>query len=165
MATAAKKEVEKVEKPKEHEKVSDFMGFRLQVAEAVRAIYHATVEPNVTREHLLDPKFWQHVAPNFRQGTRIEVVTDDMKYYCELMVIAAGKNWAKVKELRYADLTIIDKFIENQIKMDQFRVEWKGPALKNCIVRVEDSEIIKDQIQDYDSAVKYMKEYVKTISK
>ena len=159
MATAAKKKVEQVEL------VSDFMGFRLQVAEAVRAIYHATVEPNVTRDHLKDPKFWQHVAPKFRQGTRIEVVTDDMQYFCELLVIASGKNWAKVKELYFVDLSVTDGFIETQVLKDQYQIEWKGPALKNCIVRISDKEIIKDQIQDYDSAALFLKEYIKTISK
>jgi len=157
--SAAEKEVRK-----ELDKISDFYDNRLVLAESKRNIFHATVEPNVTREHLVDPAFWKHVAQKLQPYTRIEVVTDDGKYFCELLVLNSGKNWAITKELRYIELGGHDIAIRQASLMDEYVYKWRGPHQMHCIVRKSDNEVIKEGMQTQEEARRFLSEYIKVIT-
>lgn len=140
----------------------DFQPTRLKLAEHMRVIYHATVEPSVKREDLVKSEFWKHVAPKLQPYTRIEVVTDDGQYYVELMVLASGRNWATVKEINFVDLSGQDKITDTH--QDDFFVKHNGPHDKWCIFRRSDNEKIQSKMEK-DQANTALVEYLKVISK
>lgn len=145
-------------------KIPDLLPQRIQLAEHQRNIYQCVVEPSVTRAHLLNDKFWQHVSLKFQPYTRIEVITDDGRFFCELLVISAGRNWAAVKELRYIELGGVD-IKKEAAKRDEFEVKWCGPAVKWAVIRRSDNARIKDQLDTREQADGFLNSYVKTISK
>lgn len=145
---------------KKEDNVVEFMPHRMSVADNARNIYQVTVDPSVERKHLTDPKFWKHVAPSFQPYTRLEVVTDDSRFFCELLVLNAGKNWATVKELRYVDLGDVEAIKELP---PDFYPKWRGPVLRWCAMRASDNEPLKEGMQTQEEAISFIKEYSKAI--
>jgi hypothetical protein len=144
--------------------IPDLLDSRVMLAEGLRNIYQATVDPSVQREDLLNPKMWKHVARKFQPYTRIEVVTDDGQYYCELLVTSCGNNWASVKELSYTDLRQSEIVAESSV-MNEYVVLWKGPVLKFAVIRKSDGESIKSGMGSKEEANRYFDEYIRTISR
>lgn len=142
--------------------VVEFYSNRLTLAETIRNVFQATVEPTISREDLRDPKFWCHVAKQFQPYTRIEVVTDDGQYFCELIVLSSGNNWAKVQELRYIELG--SKVADVDESRSEYEVAWKGPVRKHAIIRKADGEIIKEGFVQKDEADMAMRAYIKAIT-
>lgn len=140
--------------------IVEFMPHRMALAETARNIYQITVDVSVQREHLKDPKFWKHVSTQFRPYTRLEVVSDDSRFFCELLVLNAGKNWATVKELRYVDLGSTET--PKDLPPD-FYPKWRGPHLKWCAMRQSDNEPIREGFQSQAEAETFIREYVKAI--
>lgn len=145
-------------------KIIEFLPHRLALAEHARMLYQATVEPNVTREDLQNPKFWEHVSRRFEPGTRLEVMTDDMQYFCELIVLDCGANWAAVKEMRYIDFAQL-KIVKGDDVASGFEVAFKGPHLKWAVIRKEDNAVIKDGYKSEAEATKVMNQHVAVISR
>lgn len=149
--------------PKEIKK-SEFYQHRFPLAETARNIFQATVEPDISREDLLEPEFWKHVSKSLRPYSRIEVVTDDGRFFAELLVLNAGDNWASVQELRYIELGLTDA-IKQASAMDKFEVNWKGPHRKFAVSRKSDNEVIKDRMETKEEAFRFLSEHVKVIGK
>lgn len=143
----------------------EFQQHRMQLAETQRIIYQAVVDPKVKREDLQKPDFWKHVARSFQPYTRLEVVTDDGQYFCELLVLNAGHNWAAVKELRYIELDGKSDIIKQSSAMDEYEIAWKGPVHKHVVLRKKDGEIVKAQMSTRKEADTFLSEYVKVITK
>ena len=146
------------------ELVPDLLPHRMPTAETQRVVYQVVVPPEVERKHLKDPKYWKHVATKLQPYTKLEVVTDDGRFYAEYLVLNAGQNWATVQELSYHELSGQDLEVEAQ-KMSEFFVKWFGPSVRYAVVRKADNERIKDGFQTQEAAATYLREYVKVISK
>jgi hypothetical protein len=139
------------------------MPARMPLAESQRVIYAAIVTEEVTREDLLEPSFWKHVAPKLKSTYRIEVINDTYDFFAEYLVIDAGHNWAVVEELRFVELGQ-HKQIENDNQQSLFKVVQKGPHLKFCVVRLKDNVVIKDRMGK-EEAQTFLKEHLKTLER
>lgn len=138
---------------------------RIQIGEAARNVYFVTVEPHTTKEELMDPSFWAHVAPKLTPFSRLEVTTDDVQYFLELLVVNCGTKWAVVKELKYLTLNGDEDFIEFENKMAEYEIKWKGPKLKFSVIRKKDNETMKDSMGSKEEAATFLREYIKVINK
>jgi hypothetical protein len=134
---------------------------RLKGAEFQRAVWTVTVEDDVKKDDLLIDQFWAHVAHKFRQYDKIEVRTDDARFFAELLVIAAERNWAKV---------IFTNFVE--IKQNQkdepespYEIAHKGPHMKFCVIRKSDRHMLKEGCQTRKEASEWLESHIKAISK
>lgn len=125
---------------------------RIESAEFKRNVWRAHPEEGTPYETVLGEAYWAHQARQFRPGDRIEVLPDEMHYFAELLVIAAGATWARVVELSRRELGVAavpDK------RMD-YTVAWRGVHRKFAVVRTVDGAIIKDgfsQQQDAELAL------------
>lgn len=139
---------------------------RMQLTESIVHDYFFTVEEGVTLDDLLRASYWAHVAKKFRPFTKLRVTTDDAKYYAELIVVTAGSNWAVVREIVYEELeSTLQEVPEIQDKSQLFTVEFKGPKNLWCIIRKEDSAMIKKEIVSKEAAYSALAEYVRAIGK
>ena len=66
----------------------------LKPAETIRNVYQITAAAGTSPEHLLDPKYWTHVARRMRLGDKIEVIASDSSWYAEVRVMEVGKSEA-----------------------------------------------------------------------
>jgi hypothetical protein len=145
--------------------VQQLLSSKLRLAEAVRSTYVATVEANTTRDTLLKPDFWAHVANKLRVNDRIEVFYEDGSAFAELTITSLGRNWVKVFELRYVSLTPkLPEALKTQAKYpDGYDVQYKGPSKKWTVLR--GSEVIKDGCQEKPEAEAWLDEHIKTVVK
>ena len=112
-------------------------------AEFSRAIWRAHPEEDTPYETVLSDAYWAHRAREFRAGHKIEVLPDEMNYYAELLVMAAGVNWVRVIELLKVEL----KPAAVPRRQSEYSVAWRGPHRKFAIVRASDGAIVKDRFE------------------
>jgi len=135
---------------------------RMLPAESSREIWSVCAEKGTTIDEVLSPSYWSTVGPQLRPMALIEVTTDDMAWFAQLLVLSCDRTWARVTMLMYKELTSADLTIP--AANDEYRVEFKGPHLKHCIIRKKDSAIIKDKIPLLADAHRDLAQYLKTIA-
>ena len=134
---------------------------RMKLAEYERQDWIANAEPHHTVEDILKPGYWAHMAAQMTPYDHIEVRAEDGSWVAYLLVVQADRLWAKVVLTNKIDLVSAE---EMPSTTPQHRVEWKGPQRRFGVVRVEDSEVVRDGFQTKDEARLWMREHEQTIS-
>lgn len=147
---------------------------RFEVWDFMRTTFVAVAEQGVTREQLLSPDYWSHVAARAKPWDKIEVLSDDGTFYGEYLVLSCGRNWLKLRELMYLSLTsndvsqtqakALDTGVTSQNDDPEFVVKWRGPVLKWSIIRSSDRQPIKEGFASEADARVAMNEYSATIT-
>jgi hypothetical protein len=108
--------------------------------------YAVVLPADVTLEDTLDPGFWSHINAHspakLRQHDTIRVIPEDGTYFAELIVLQAGKGFAKVKMLRHLAL----EESEQPTELSSTEVKWRGPALKWVVERKTDGMRLKERL-------------------
>ncbi len=120
-----------------------------------------TVSPpaGTTREDMLSPVFWSHVAGKLRPMTEIRAMPKDGAWYALYLVLYADRTQAKVKELSFWQ-------INDNIAAapdDDFYVKWISPPVKFGVVRKADKECVKDGFASKEDAHKWLVQYQRTV--
>lgn len=163
---------------------------RIKEAQYERRVWVAMPPHNTPFEKLLDPNYWAHIATKLKQWDRIEVQPDGFTFFAELLVVDSDRTWAKVRVLRYVDLSAkgqADLFSaqpaavieaaakETEVKSEAdedttpasiedspFLVEFKG-SKKWCVIRKEDGEILKEGYVEKSGANKYARNLIRRL--
>ena len=130
---------------------------RLHFAEHRRNIFDVVPEHGTPFEEILKDGYWAHVSAKMKPGDHIEVRAEDGSYYAELMVLDAGRLYAKVCQLLFVKLDAVD-VKEGGLMAEGYEVAWKGPQLKWCVFRGKDR--LKDGM-DKASAIQWMNSHTK----
>lgn len=140
---------------------------RLKQADYVRTVHSAAIELGVTREDYLSREFWGHVAAQLKPNDRIEMVAEDGEFFAEVIVVACGRQWAQVAELRFIELTQH----ENDVRLDDtasgsgdYEVKWSNNADKWRVIRKSDKEVIHKGEATRISAENWLAEYLKALA-
>lgn len=107
---------------------------RLQNAAHYYTAYAVVLPHGISLDEALKPDFWAH-CQKLRQHDLIRVIPEDATYFAELLVLAAGRGFAKVKLLREVKLT--DEEVKGSDVPDGITVIWRGPHSKWCIERAK----------------------------
>lgn len=113
----------------------------LKSAEYVRNIFFATPEAGTTYADMLTPEYWSHVAAQLQPNSRIEVVSEDLTWFAELMVTSVGRNWATVTPLRFVELA---EAAAKPAPSAKHVVKWRGANHKHSVVRAADKVVVKE---------------------
>jgi len=133
---------------------------RFGLAEFERQDWVATAEMGIKPEDLLDPGYWAHVSARMKPFDRIEIRAEDGSWIAELLVLGCDRNWAKIHIMSAHNLTNTD-VSQTQSASIQHKVEWKGPHKKFVVIRLADSNILKEGIADKAEAYLWMREHEK----
>lgn len=134
---------------------------RMTGAEFAHASYMATVEQGHTKEDLLNPNFWAHVAQKLRPYDEIKVRCDDDSFYATFLVLARDNTWAKLALISWTNL-------EDDVKTaipDEYEIKLRGAYLKHCVIRKKDGTVIKEQCQTKKEAAEWLESYIATTGK
>ena len=154
-------QVAEAPKAKETREVSPAVPNRTQLAEHAFQHHVYTAESGDYPEDFLKPEYWALVAAKMQPFDHIEVRTDDGTYWAELLVVACDRTWAKVHKLRDARLQPV-----GEVAVDpQFKVEWKGPHHKFCVIRVSDGSMVHSGETDKIAASRWLDGYIRTIGR
>lgn len=126
-----------VEKKRDVSAIPQSMG----LAEAKRRDFVLDVPEDHLRSDLLDPAYWAHVARELSAFDRIEARSETGEWFCELVVVSAGRNYAVVRELNYFDMA--GQAPSESPVEPKHMVMLRGPK-KFCVVRISDKAIISE---------------------
>ena len=121
---------------------------KVEQAEYMRSIWHEVPAAGTPLESVLDPKYWVHVSSMFKPRDRIEVDAEDGSYFAELMVIDAGRLFAKVELMRKHEFSAPEVAGSAE---SPYEVKWAGRA-KWRVVRKIDRAPLRDGFDDRQSA-------------
>ena len=135
-------------------------GNRMSVAEYARTTWAVTAQPDTTREDLLKPDYWAHVASKFNSLDRLEVRSDDGAFFAEYLILTCERTYAKVKELSWFDLKGEEVALPDE-SLEEFEYKFRGPHSKHSVVRKSDSKVMVEKLQSKDEALRWITNYKK----
>ena len=129
------------------------------LTEAAQVFNTVTPPAGTTREDMLRPLFWAHVAKNLRPLTEVRAMPKDGSWYGLYLVLYADRTQAKVKELGFWSL---DESAPAPDAED-YEVKWISPPSKWGVIRLADKEKVQDGFPSKDEALKWLAQYVSTV--
>ena len=132
-----------------------------QLTESVQASYTAMPQVGTTREDVLKPAFWVHVAKYLKPMTEIRVLPKDGSWYGRYLVLYVDSIQARVKELEFH---VLEEVAEAQDDSGPYAIKWSGPAAKFRIVRKADGKILKEGFGTRGEAAAWMFANTKAIA-
>lgn len=136
---------------------------RFRLAEQVRRVWVMTVEAGLTQDQVSSPAFLAHVAAKCQPYDRIEARADDDSLFAELLVVSVAHATAVVRVLRWEDLE--GAADDPGEAPTGYRVEWKGPHKKHCVIRDADSAIVHEGAASKADARVWLENHLKVIRK
>lgn len=132
---------------------------RLVLASSIRQIWHYTIEGGRTREEnmqlIATPEFWTAVGGHMASLDRLEVVSDDLDFYAQFIVLRSNATDGVVlKPLIGIALDSVaprDTALRDPTGM---RAEYKGPHRKWCVFRGDD--VLIDKLQSEQAALQWI---------
>ena len=106
------------------------------------------VEPNVRRPDLESEAFWSRVGLLLRPGDALFILSDDMLYHAEGVVLGAGETYAHVYIKHEYDLSPS----HHEKGKPEFYAEYAGAHHKWRVRRSSDGEVIKPGFQTEKAA-------------
>jgi hypothetical protein len=128
-------------------------------SETVRNEWHVKPEYGTPPEALLDSAYWAHVSSKMRRGDIVYALSEDNSYFSELLVLDAGKLFAKVAQLRCVQITQA-QFVNVPVP-EGYEVKFRGPK-KWSVLRGKD--VLKDDM-DKATAEQWLVDHVKASPK
>lgn len=131
---------------------------RMKRAETLRTLYVVNAMPETEREDLLKADYWCHIAASLNPLDRLEVRADDATFFAEYLVISCDRTWAKVKELRWMELSEV---AESDDERSELEYKWRGPQCKHSVIRVSDQQVMVEKLGTKDEALVWIANYRK----
>ena len=137
---------------------------RFHGAEFERLIWVANVEQGTRPEDVLDAGFWGNVSGQLGPFHRIECRCEDGTWISELLVLEAGRSYARVKELARYLLTTADVAQSQDAPLTGFKVYWRGVHHRWAVKRMADNEVIHNGESTAAAANEWLREHVKALA-
>lgn len=142
---------------------------RLVQAEYARNVYVATLEAGTLQNVLEDELFWAHVGNKLKSWDRIEIRCEDFSWMAEAVVRAAGMNFAQIEVLWVKELgpRALSKETAEAVAegVPLFKVQWKGPQNKFCVIRTKDKKIVKDGLPSQEAGQNWVASHLKALER
>lgn len=132
---------------------------RIKRAEGAFTFYSIRPYPGTSREDLLAPDYWKHVAHSFQPDDEIRVVPEDQAWRAHLYVTHAQHGEMFVQILSFFDLAPMDP---EKMQTEDYEVKFRG-IKKWSVVRKKDNHIIKEDIPRREDAVLEMANHVRVM--
>lgn len=133
---------------------------RFTDASYVRNFWSVSAEVGTTKQDMMKPEYWAHVANMLKPCDRLEVQVEDGSYFAEFIVRTCGNTWATVSLINERKL----QDVESPKEAVQFEAQWKGASLKWCVVRLSDKQNIHEGAASEQEAMTWMQDYEKAIA-
>lgn len=148
--------------PAEERKVQPMDAIRFKGAEFVRTHYVCTAHEGTRPEDLLEPEYWAHVSEQMRPRTRVEAWANDGTWMLELVVLEAGRAWARLQVVAGPhQFTTADVAQTQAEMMSPYAIEYRGPHCKWSVIRKSDRQVLHEQEETRDGASGWLREHMK----
>lgn len=130
---------------------------RFQGAEFKRAQYILDASEGTRPEDLAQPAYWVHLGEKLRPWAEIMVRANDGLWYARLIVLEAGRNWAKVHIEQVEHLSTAEVAITQADAMSPYEVKYRGPHNQWSVIRKADAAVVHEGSPTIDGAVAWLK--------
>lgn len=130
---------------------------RFQGAEFKRNQYILDAGEGVKPADITEPGYWAHLGERLRAWDEVQVRANDGLWYARVLVLEAGRNWAKVHIERVEYLTTAEVAITQADAMSPYEVKWRGPHSQWSVIRKADSAVVHEGSPTIDGAVQWLK--------
>ncbi len=119
-----------------------------------RQPFHTVTAPvGTTREDVLKPEFWNHVAKRIGPMAEIRIMPKDGAWYGVYLVTYADKIRVRVHELSFHNL---DAATPEDLEDSDRYIKWSGPVAKFRVIRKSDDVVLKEGLGSKVEAMKWM---------
>lgn len=122
-----------------------------------------TVPNATTKEDLLRPEFWAHVARDLKPEDVMHVRTEDGSYRAELLVLDRGTFGAKMGVKNEYRFDSVEPSEQSSVPKGH-KVEWSGPHTKFRVVRESDRKVLKDGFENKTEAFSWLVNHGKALA-
>jgi hypothetical protein len=135
---------------------------RMKPAEYSRQVYFVVPETGTPFADVLKPEYWTHVAGKLKSLDRIEVFPEEGTYFAELLVVYAGNNTVRVRELSCVEFGES----ESQEEKSDYEIKWSGPIARWRITRKSDNVVLVDgdEVATRPLAEDWLRNYLKALA-
>ena len=112
---------------------------RFHGAEFKQQRYVADVEQGISPTDVLNPAFWANVSAQLNPFDRIETRCEDGTWISELVVLEAGRSYARVKQLTHYSLSTAEVAQSQDAQLVGYQVFWRGHHHKWSVKRTADN--------------------------
>ena len=128
------------------------------LTESVQMFITVTPPVGTSREDMLKPIFWSHVARRMRALSEIRAMPKDGRWYGVYLVLYADQSQAQVKELSFHDLDMVK---ESEVSSDPYLVKFISPPVRYGVIRKADNHVMKDKFQTRGEAEEWKNQNMK----
>lgn len=152
--TATKKPEAQSLTPAKPVKLRALSRVEVKLRESVNNTWRAVIPRGTPQERLLDSDFWVVVAGDFMPWDRIHCVAEDRTFYAELLVVDAGRGYARLEPLGIHTLPPI---VTSQEGLPPgHEIVHAGPDKMYCVRRVADGVLLGEGFSSKDDALRYL---------
>jgi hypothetical protein len=113
--------------------------------------YTVTPPAGTTREVVLEPWFWTHVAKRMVAMSELRIMPVDGAWYGIYLVLYSDVLQARLVELSFHSLEKVSLVTEGE-----FYVKWGSPAVKFRVHRTSDNKVLKEGFDRKEDAERWM---------
>ena len=125
-----------------------------RLRESVNNTWRAIIPRGTPQERLLESDFWVVVAGDFMPWDRIHAVAEDRSFYAELLVIDAGRGYARIEPLGIHTLAPI---VTSQAGLPPgHEIVHAGPDKLYCVRRIKDGVLLGEGFPSKDEALRFL---------
>ena len=135
---------------------------RFGLAEHKRNDWVLEVPVSVSLEQAMESSYYAHIAAQMEPLDNVQLCAEDGSWVADLVVQFCERNYARVV---LKTLTKLEPTRDAPASSVEHRVEWKGPALRWCVIRNSDNKIIKDGLRSKELGHAERLEHEKSITK
>lgn len=133
---------------------------RFGLAEEQRHDFVANIPAGTALKEVMEPSYWAFCATDMIPFDHIQARAEDGSWCAYLIVQSCDRGWARVVLDRLVEMTPGTEAPAASIK---HKVEWKGPQFKWCVIRTDDSSILKKELPSKEEAAAWMREHERTV--
>ena len=126
-------------------------------AEFNRTIWAATPQAGTTKDEIIKPEFWVHVADKLKIGDRLEVSPESGEWLAELIVRATGAGGPVVHVLHFHAFTATELPAGSD-----YEVKYSGASAKWRVIRKADRHVLVEGLQTREAAENWLASNSKT---
>lgn len=134
---------------------------RMRLAEFDRQEWIVNAESSHTIDDVLKPEYWSHMAQQMNAYDHIEVRAEDGTWMAELIVVQPDRSWVKVVLKAKYEFRTRDDLPDAE---PLHKVEFKGPQHRFTVIRLSDSQMVRDGFKTKEEAESWMREHERVIT-
>ncbi len=133
---------------------------RMRLMEHAHNSWSITAEQGTTLDDIKKSVFWSLCCEKFRPADFVTVIANDMSWLAQGFVQSSARTWAQV---HFFNVVKMEEAVSPDTN-SEFKVEWKGPEMLWCVIRLSDQVCLQDRLENARAANQWMSEHERRVA-